>query len=179
MTHTWFALRGRWGALPVAAWQLCLFAGGIERYLEAFPSGGAFKGKNFVFDERVVHPNSLNSGDVVGRCLLCNAPHDDYRQRHRCGRCRLLVLVCAQCVEGCAAASGGTAGDQLACMPQGGTTAGDGAITLGNAAEAPSSGDHCAGVVRSASDGSEQELLCRHCMAGRITRRRPLSVTLV
>lgn len=28
-------------------------AGGIQRYLEAFPDGGFFKGKNFVFDERV------------------------------------------------------------------------------------------------------------------------------
>ncbi|MCH88118.1 rhodanese-like domain-containing protein 6, partial [Trifolium medium] len=28
--------------------------GGIQRYLEQFPDGGYFKGKNFVFDHRVV-----------------------------------------------------------------------------------------------------------------------------
>jgi predicted sulfurtransferase len=27
-------------------------SGGIQRYLEAFPDGGFFKGKNFVFDHR-------------------------------------------------------------------------------------------------------------------------------
>eukprot|EP01045_Picozoa_sp_COSAG04_P049024 COSAG04_NODE_19121_length_424_cov_0.910769_2_plen_45_part_01 len=28
-------------------------SGGIHRYLEEFPEGGHFKGKNFVFDRRV------------------------------------------------------------------------------------------------------------------------------
>lgn len=40
-------------------------AGGIQRYLEAFPDGGFFKGKNFVFDERV----DVEGGSGAGR--LC------------------------------------------------------------------------------------------------------------
>jgi Serine hydrolase (FSH1)/Rhodanase C-terminal len=72
-------------------------AGGIVRYLEAFPSGGYFEGKNFVFDERVSHAAEHSPAAVVGRCLLCSAPHDDYSSRHRCAHCRLLVLVCHEC----------------------------------------------------------------------------------
>jgi hypothetical protein len=35
---------------------LCLFQlyGGIQRYLEQFPDGGYFDGKNFVFDHRLL-----------------------------------------------------------------------------------------------------------------------------
>jgi hypothetical protein len=81
--------------------------GGIERYLDAFPDGGLFKGKNFVFDERVVHPNSVRrgSGSIVGRCHLCEASFDSYQARHRCTRCRLLLLVCPACAEGMTALS--------------------------------------------------------------------------
>ncbi|KAK9828526.1 hypothetical protein WJX72_000594 [[Myrmecia] bisecta] len=71
--------------------------GGIQRYLEAFPDGGYFRGKNFVFDERVSVGSS--SEDVVGQCLVCQASCDDYGPRLRCHHCRLLVLVCATCRE--------------------------------------------------------------------------------
>jgi predicted sulfurtransferase len=33
--------------------------GGIQRYLEQFPDGGYFKGKNFVFDHRYVFKGVL------------------------------------------------------------------------------------------------------------------------
>ena len=33
-------------------WNLLQLFGGIQRYLEQFPDGGFFKGKNFVFDHR-------------------------------------------------------------------------------------------------------------------------------
>jgi hypothetical protein len=66
------------------------------RYLEAFPQGGFFKGRNFVFDERVAH-SAYEPRTVVGRCISCGAPHDDYSQRHRCARCRVLVLLCPSC----------------------------------------------------------------------------------
>lgn len=33
--------------------------GGIQRYLEQFPDGGYFKGKNFVFDHRYEFPTPL------------------------------------------------------------------------------------------------------------------------
>ncbi|XP_076899966.1 rhodanese-like domain-containing protein 6 [Bidens hawaiensis] len=69
--------------------------GGIQRYMEQFPDGGFFKGKNFVFDHRV----SVGSSDanVVGNCLICNFPFDDYSSRSRCRYCRMLVLVCHVC----------------------------------------------------------------------------------
>lgn len=71
--------------------------GGIQRYLEQFPDGGFFKGKNFVFDHRV----SVGSSDanVLGSCLLCKSPFDDYSARSRCSYCRMLVLVCDSCRE--------------------------------------------------------------------------------
>ena len=46
---------------------------------------------------QVVHPNSLQTGVVVGACIVCGRPHDDYGPRHRCPRCRMLVLVCPAC----------------------------------------------------------------------------------
>ncbi|CAK9179574.1 unnamed protein product [Ilex paraguariensis] len=69
--------------------------GGIQRYLEQFPDGGFFKGKNFVFDHRV----SVGSSDaiVLGTCLLCSSSFDDYSSRSRCTYCRMLVLICEIC----------------------------------------------------------------------------------
>ncbi|KAL1341394.1 hypothetical protein HN51_027865 [Arachis hypogaea] len=69
--------------------------GGIQRYLEQFPDGGFFKGKNFVFDHRI----SVGSSDtnVLGTCLICHRSFDDYSSRCRCTYCRMLVLVCHNC----------------------------------------------------------------------------------
>ncbi|XP_027935457.1 rhodanese-like domain-containing protein 6 isoform X2 [Vigna unguiculata] len=69
--------------------------GGIQRYLEQFPDGGFFKGKNFVFDHRI----SVGSSDanVIGTCLMCQCSFDDYTSRCRCAYCRMLVLVCRSC----------------------------------------------------------------------------------
>ncbi|XP_061361428.1 rhodanese-like domain-containing protein 6 [Gastrolobium bilobum] len=69
--------------------------GGIQRYLEQFPDGGFFKGKNFVFDPRI----SVGSSDanIVGTCLICHCSFDDYSSRCRCTYCRILVLVCGNC----------------------------------------------------------------------------------
>ncbi|XP_050273722.1 rhodanese-like domain-containing protein 6 [Quercus robur] len=69
--------------------------GGIQRYLEQFPDGGFFKGKNFVFDHRI----SVGSSDpnIIGTCLLCGSSFDDYSSRCRCIHCRMLVLVCDSC----------------------------------------------------------------------------------
>ncbi|KAJ6306028.1 hypothetical protein OIU78_021371 [Salix suchowensis] len=71
--------------------------GGIQRYLEQFPDGGFFKGKNFVFDHRI----SVGSADanILGTCLLCGLSFDDYSSRCRCSYCRMLVLVCDSCRE--------------------------------------------------------------------------------
>ncbi|KAL9234902.1 hypothetical protein vseg_009717 [Gypsophila vaccaria] len=69
--------------------------GGIQRYLEQFPDGGFFKGKNFVYDPRISVGSS--SECIIGRCLLCGISFDDYSSRCRCTFCRMLVLVCNDC----------------------------------------------------------------------------------
>jgi hypothetical protein len=48
---------------------------------------------------QVVHPNSVRSGVVVGRCTLCKKPYDDYGSRHRCIQCRMLILLCPTCAR--------------------------------------------------------------------------------
>lgn len=70
-------------------------AGGIHRYLEAFPDGGRFKGRNFVFDRRV----AIGPSDavVVGRCVACSAEFDRLSGSRVCTVCRDLVLVCDSC----------------------------------------------------------------------------------
>jgi hypothetical protein len=79
-----------------------------------------FKGKNFVFDQRRLDPvfykpqhdakghvdksNSDHDG-IVGKCLVCSKPHDDFDNGHapaenkeaRCWNCRILILVCNTC----------------------------------------------------------------------------------
>jgi len=69
--------------------------GGIQRYLEQFPDGGYFEGKNFVFDHRI-SVGSLKE-NILGTCLLCGSSYDDYSSRCRCSHCRMLVLVCPTC----------------------------------------------------------------------------------
>lgn len=72
-------------------------SGGIQRYMEQYPDGGFFKGKNFVFDHRI----SVGSSDanVIGTCLTCGSSFDDYSSRCRCACCRMLVLVCNSCQD--------------------------------------------------------------------------------
>ncbi|CAJ1957757.1 unnamed protein product [Cylindrotheca closterium] len=82
--------------------------GGIQTYLQESDNKQMclFKGKNFVFDPRRTDP--VHRGETVGRCLICEAPHDDYDNGHapsenkeaRCNTCRMLVLVCNQCRSG-------------------------------------------------------------------------------
>ena len=72
-------------------------SGGIHSYQEAFPDGGFFRGKNFVFDPRGALPSPGNEEDVIGRCLVCEAYFDSYEAQKRCSRCRMLVLICKRC----------------------------------------------------------------------------------
>ncbi|KQJ86306.1 rhodanese-like domain-containing protein 6 isoform X4 [Brachypodium distachyon] len=71
--------------------------GGIQRYLEQFPDGGYFDGKNFVFDHRI-SVGSLKD-NILGTCLICGSTYDDYSSRCRCTHCRILVLVCSTCQD--------------------------------------------------------------------------------
>lgn len=48
--------------------------GGIHRYVEQFPDG-FFRGKNYVFDNRVAV--KVND-DILGRCDVCEAPCDEF-----------------------------------------------------------------------------------------------------
>lgn len=81
-----------------------------------------YRGKNFVFDPRRTDPmigngittdgtTTASNGEhrisLVGQCIVCSTPHDDYDNGHapceekeaRCCRCRVLVLVCNDCRE--------------------------------------------------------------------------------
>lgn len=86
--------------------QIYQLDGGIQRYLEQYGNGNKgclYSGKNFVFDPRRTDP--VEGMSCAGRCLLCDTPHDDYDNGHapcehkeaRCGKCRVLVLVCNSC----------------------------------------------------------------------------------
>ena len=78
--------------------------GGIERYMKTFPEGGAWKGKNYVFDRRLVQvpdakPVEALQRDVESRCAGCRKKWDVYRGRTKCvGRdCGVPVILCPAC----------------------------------------------------------------------------------
>lgn len=48
--------------------------GGIHRYIEKYPDG-FFRGKNYVFDNRIA---VAANDDILGSCLHCQAPCDEY-----------------------------------------------------------------------------------------------------
>jgi len=75
--------------------NVCQLKGGIHRYLEAFPDGGFFKGKNFTFDKRVAV--SSENKNILGSCLECNEAWDELSGRKICTVCRELVLICNEC----------------------------------------------------------------------------------
>jgi predicted sulfurtransferase len=92
--------------------QIYQLHGGIQRYLERYTDPISspncyFKGKNFVFDLRRTDPMTTGEqdGTVIGRCIVCHAPYDDYdhgkapilRNETRCYKCRILILVCPHC----------------------------------------------------------------------------------
>lgn len=68
--------------------------GGIHRYIEQFPNG-FFRGKNYVFDNRIAV--KVND-DILATCTLCNMPCDDYIN---CANalCNNHVICCNTCVK--------------------------------------------------------------------------------
>ena len=86
--------------------------GGIERYLQEFPSGGFWRGKNFVFDKReAISAGNINGdGGVVRKdnatdekksvCAKCSKPWDRYIGKRKCFTCGVPVLVCDACMSG-------------------------------------------------------------------------------
>lgn len=77
--------------------DVCQLKGGIHRYIEEFGDKGLFRGKTFVFDQRVSAMDSSSSSDVVGKCVECAAPFDEISGSRLCTVCRDLVLVCPKC----------------------------------------------------------------------------------
>eukprot|EP00937_MAST-01D_sp_MAST-1D-sp2_P000553 g553.t1 len=84
--------------------DVVMVRGGIERYLKTFPEGGFWKGKNYLFDQRMEQTPERKSAaalaaDVETVCCLCKARCAEYRGRHKCAheRCRVPVIVCARC----------------------------------------------------------------------------------
>lgn len=93
--------------------------GGIERYLQEFPDGGHWRGKNFVFDKR----EAIGAGDINGdggvverhekkhakatsgpasiqtKCCLCDKPWDRYVGKKKCSTCGVPVLMCDTCMS--------------------------------------------------------------------------------
>jgi len=79
--------------------------GGIERYVRTFPSGGFWKGKNYLFDKRMeqvpdVKDDAAVEKDMISdKCCLCRANYTVYRNQFKCSRslCGVPVIVCASC----------------------------------------------------------------------------------
>lgn len=75
--------------------------GGIERYVKTFPSGGYWKGKNYLFDKRMEQTPDIKSDatverDIGAKCCLCDVKHTVYRGQFKCSRglCGVPVIVC-------------------------------------------------------------------------------------
>ncbi|KAK3261871.1 hypothetical protein CYMTET_29243 [Cymbomonas tetramitiformis] len=84
---------------------VCMVRGGIERYLKTFPTGGHWKGKNFLFDKRLEQmPTSKSeeelSTEVQSSCCICFKSWSQYRGGHKCSwsKCKVPVIVCDQCI---------------------------------------------------------------------------------
>ncbi len=76
--------------------DVCQLEGGIAKYLEKYPNGH-FKGKNFVFDERMVTNTETPSGKVVlSKCSYCGEPSDRYIDCVE-PTCHALFLCCVGC----------------------------------------------------------------------------------
>jgi predicted sulfurtransferase len=99
--------------------------GGIEKYLQTFPDGGFWRGKNFTFDKReaIGVENWNGDGGVVLKqkavppattkdtataagppdrtpaCVICQVFWDRYLGKKKCGTCGVPILVCAHCLS--------------------------------------------------------------------------------
>jgi len=92
--------------------------GGIHKYLERHGDGeeSMWQGRNFVFDGRQAAtaeetrlgkdgvfatvastPDEKKSSQIVGKCIECTRPYDDFAADHVCTVCREPTLVCPTC----------------------------------------------------------------------------------
>jgi UPF0176 protein len=83
--------------------QVYHLEGGIIHYVNTVKERGLenkFRGKNFVFDERLGEPVS---GEVIAHCHQCGKPADTHTNCKNSG-CHLLFIQCAECAaeyDGC------------------------------------------------------------------------------
>ena len=68
--------------------------GGIHRYIEQFPDG-FFRGKNYVFDNRVTV--KVND-DILGTCDICSMACDDFTNCLNAS-CNKHFIGCNVCLE--------------------------------------------------------------------------------
>ena len=91
--------------------------GGVEGYLKAFPDGGFWRGKNFVFDKREAvsagdkngdggiirkkkgKDKSSADGDLPANCCVCEKKWDRYIGKKKCYTCGVPVLMCEKCMS--------------------------------------------------------------------------------
>lgn len=66
--------------------------GGIHRYVEKYPDG-FFRGKNYVFDDRVTV--KVND-DILGSCYICQKPNDDFTNCLN-ATCNKHFICCSEC----------------------------------------------------------------------------------
>lgn len=78
--------------------------GGIERYVKTFPSGGFWKGKNYLFDRRMEQIPGIKDQEQVeqevdSKCCLCREKWSSYRGKFKCCQslCGVPVIVCPSC----------------------------------------------------------------------------------
>lgn len=77
--------------------QVQQLRGGIHKYLDAYPDGGFFKGKNFVFDGRLAMAST--DPTVVGHCVHCAVTCDRQSEQVVCRVCKSFVILCEGCTS--------------------------------------------------------------------------------
>jgi predicted sulfurtransferase len=88
---------------PKAVFEL---RGGIERYIKSYPTGGFWKGKNYLFDrrqEQVPAQKTLEEveAEIDACCCVCRQKWTVYRGKFKCSQsmCGVPVIVCDSCRE--------------------------------------------------------------------------------
>ena len=74
--------------------QIFQLKGGIHRYAEQYPNG-FFRGKNYVFDNRIT--TAVNN-DILGACSICTITCDDYINCLN-ALCNKHFICCLACKE--------------------------------------------------------------------------------
>jgi len=84
-------------------------SGGIHKYTVELGDQTLFRGKNFVFDRRLL-TERVGTTVPIGACIVCRSRFDVYDKKISCAKCACLVLVCLKCRGG-----GGGAGTKVMC----------------------------------------------------------------